>query len=115
MAVDTEVSKNVSILRRPRRRWARGSSRPEYLQPGDVDQLMIMFIALMSEVSSLRDRIDTHESLALLGKMATPEAVENFRLSPKQREEREEGRQAMLKRVLRVMFEDLEAAQDGLN
>jgi hypothetical protein len=110
MLTDTEVPQKEPVLRRPRRRWARGSDRPEYLRSGDVDQLMLMFVALMSEVSSLRDRIDTHEAIAQLGKPATIDDVESFILSKERRIAREELRQSMLKRVLRVMHEDLEAA-----
>lgn len=113
MIPETEAPRAESALRRSRRRWARGASRPEYLNAGDVDKLMMMFIALMSEVSSLRDRIDTHEAIAQLDKPATTSDVEGYQLSVDRRVAREELRQSMLKRVLRVMHEDLEAARDG--
>jgi hypothetical protein len=114
MIPDSEVPQLAPAMRRSRRRWARGASRPEYLNPGDVDKLMMMFVALMSEVSSLRDRIDTHEAIAQLGKPATTSDVESYQLSAERRAAREELRQSMLKRVLRVMHEDLEAARDGV-
>lgn len=70
-----------------------------------------MFVALMAEVSALRDRLDTHELLAEAGMVATGEAIEAAVLSPERLARREEGRHAMLKRVLRVVTE--ETAPDG--
>ena len=104
---------NEVPVRRPRRRWARGSDRPENLRPGDVDQLMMMIVALMSEVSALRDRIDTHEALVERGETPTCAAIEAFELSPERRATREERRQAMLSRVLRVILEEREAELDN--
>ena len=99
-----------TATRKPRRRFARGQSRPTYLQPADVDAVMMMLVALMSEVSSLRDRVDTHEALAEAGVVATAEAVEGYALIPDRHAEREERRHAMLKRVLRVITEERDAA-----
>lgn len=96
--------------RQPRRRFARGQSRPTYLQSADVDAVMMMLVALMSEVSALRDRLDTHEALAEAGTVATGEAVEDYELTRERHAEREERRHAMLKRVLRVITEERDAA-----
>jgi len=100
--------------RKPRRRWARGVDRPEYLRPDDVDRVMIMLVALMSEVSSLRDRLDTHEAVAELGSDVTKAAIEHYELTPERRAEREATRQAMLKRVLRAITHEREAALDAV-
>ena len=100
--------------RKPRRRFARGQARPSYLRPGDVDRVMIMLVALMSEVSALRDRLDTHEAVADLGGAATTAAIEAYELTPERHAQREAVREAMLKRVLRVVTEERdEAATDG--
>ena len=72
--------------------------------------MMIMFVALMSEVSSLRDRLDTHEAVADLGGSATTAAIEAYELTPERHLAREENRQAMLKRVFRAITEEREAA-----
>jgi hypothetical protein len=98
--------------RKPRRRWARGVGRPRYLLPEDNDRLLIMMVALMSEVSALRDRLDTHEAVAELGGVPTAAAIEAYELTPDRRTAREANRQAMLKRVLRVITEEREAALD---
>lgn len=102
-----------SPKRLPRRRWARGQARPRYLEPGDIDRMMIMFVALMSEVSALRDRVDTHEAIADAGQLSATKTVEGFELTSERRAVRETDRQAMLRRVFRAITEEREAAQDG--
>ena len=98
------------VSRKPRRRFARGQSRPRYLEPGDVDRLMIMLVALMSEVSALRDRLDTHEAVAEQGGAMTTAAIEAYELTPERAAVREANRTAMLRRVLRVVTEERDAA-----
>lgn len=96
---------------RPRKRWAKGQSRPRYLQPDDLDKVMVMFVALMSEVSALRDRLDTHEAVAELGGTATTNAIETYELTPERHLARETNRQAMLKRVFRAITEERDEAE----
>lgn len=103
-----ESDKSSAI--RPRRRMAKGQSRPRYLEPQDIDKMMIMFVALMSEVSALRDRLDSHEAVADQQVSATTAAIEAYRPSPERHTSREANRQAMLKRVLRAITEEREAA-----
>ncbi len=98
---------------RPRMRAARGPKRPDYMGNPDLDRFMMMFTALLSDVSALRDRLDTHERLAVEGKVATPEAIEAFKPSPEDFSRRSALRDAFLKRIFRVVFEDLERAERG--
>lgn len=72
-----------------------------------------MFIALMSEVSALRDRLDTHEALAAGGQVASAEAVEAFELTEDRQSAREIVRQAMIRRVFRAITEEREATLDA--
>jgi hypothetical protein len=112
----SDVSDNPSRPtegRRPRRRWAKGVERPTYMRPGDIDRLMIMMVALMAEVSVLRDRIDTHEALAEAGQPATVERVEAFDVDADRQAAREARRQALLKRVLRAITHEREAALEA--
>lgn len=99
--------------RRPRMRAARGPKRPDYMGNPDLDRFMMMFTALLSDVSALRDRLDTHERLAVEGKVATPDAIEAFEPSPEDVARRSALRDAFLKRIFRVVFEDLERAERG--
>ena len=108
-----DMDQFASLTRKPRRRFARGQSRPAYLQPTDVDRVMIMMVALMSEVSALRDRLDTHEAVAELGGAPTVDAVEAYELTAERQAAREANRQAMLKRVLRVITEERDAVTEA--
>jgi hypothetical protein len=83
------------------------------MRPGDIDRLMIMMVALMAEVSVLRDRIDTHEALAEAGQQATVERVEAFDVDGDRQAAREARRQALLKRVLRAITHEREAALEA--
>jgi hypothetical protein len=94
----------------PRRRTAKGQARPRYLQPDDIDKVMLMLVNLMSEVSALRDRLDTAEAVVELGGQATSAAIEAYELTPERHLAREANRQAMLSRVLRPVTEDRDAA-----
>lgn len=94
----------------PRRRTAKGQARPRYLQPDDIDKVMLMLVNLMSEVSALRDRLDTAEAVVELGGQPTGAAIEAYELTPERHLQREANRQAMLARVLRPVTEDRDAA-----
>jgi hypothetical protein len=99
----------------PRKRVAKGPKRPQYLQNPELDKFMMMFTALLADVSAIRDRLDTHERLAKLGKVATPEEVEAFKVDADVQADREKQRDAMLNRVFRILLEELEAARDSLS
>ncbi len=75
--------------------------------------MMIMLITLMGEVSSLRDRIDTHEALADADKSSQTEEVERYAISEVRHARREELRGAMVRRVFRVLMEELETGKSS--
>jgi hypothetical protein len=99
--------------RSPRLRKARGPERPTYLDRGDVDRVMAVLLALTSEVATLRERIDTHERLAAQGLAATPEQVEAHVPEPAAEAAREAWRDAYIRRLFRVISEDIEGAGRG--
>ena len=101
-------TKNATGKRMPRKRIANGPARPRYLESRDLDRMMIMFVTLMGEISSLRDRLDTHELLADAGRMASTDEVETAQVPEPRLTRREEVRMAMVRRVFRVLMEDLE-------
>jgi hypothetical protein len=92
----------------PRRRKAAGPPRPAYLRPEDTDRVMSIVLALMSEVAALRQRVDTHERLARDGILATPDAVDAYRPDDETSAAREAWREAYIKRLLRVVLEEIE-------
>lgn len=65
-----------------------------------------MLMTLCTEVSVLRDRIDTHEALAEQGLVATTAAVEAWETDEARHVAREARREALLDRVLRVVTEE---------
>ncbi|MBA2934803.1 hypothetical protein HZF05_11915 [Sphingomonas sp. CGMCC 1.13654] len=104
------MSENVA-----RPRVAKGPKRPRYLRDAELDRFMMMFTALIGEVSALRDRLATHEALAAQGQIATAEAIESYRPSPDDESARGIAREAMLHRVFRVLMEELEQARTAGN
>jgi len=88
---------------RPRK--AQGPDRPVYFDQGDIDRVMAVVLALASEVSALRERLDTHERLApdLLAK------VEAYEPDAAALAARAAWREAYISRLFRVITEDVEA------
>lgn len=107
------MTKPISPAHSPRLRVARGPKRPDYLGDRDLDRIMMMFTALIGEVSALRDRLDTHEMLAAQGQVATAQAIDAFDPPAEAVMRRSEQREAMLRRIFRVALEELEQAERG--
>jgi hypothetical protein len=99
--------------RAPRKRVAKGPPRPQYLESPDTDKVVIMLVALAAEVSALRDRIDTHEALGDARRAVDSTTVEAFVLDEPRQALRESRRHAMLKRVLRVLTEEVDALREA--
>lgn len=96
-----------------RRRVAAGPRRPRYLVERDLDRMMIMLVTLMGEVSALRDRLDTHEALADAGEAGKTAMVEAYQVEEQRLLRREETRMAMVRRVFRVLMEELEGGKSA--
>jgi hypothetical protein len=97
------ITVEEALKRRPRA--ARGSV-PKFFQDPATDRLLTVVVALMGEVATLRDRLDTHERLAAAGRVATPENVEAYRPDPDVRARRDAERQRYLERVMRAFTEE---------
>jgi hypothetical protein len=93
--------------KRPRK--ATGPDRQTYFNEGDVDRVMAILLALVSEVAAIRDRLDTHERLAGAGEAPARDKVEAYRPDPATEEDREAWRDAYIRRLFRVITEDVEA------
>ena len=87
---------------KPRQRVAKGR-RPFFLDSPDSDKLLAMIVALVGEVSVVKERLDTHERLAVQGKIATAEEIENCAPDEDVEDERKAWRAAMLDRVFRII------------
>jgi hypothetical protein len=62
-----------------------------------------MIVALVGEVSIVKDRLDTHERIAAAGKVATPDEIEVYSPDEDVEDEREAWRTLMLDRVFRII------------
>jgi hypothetical protein len=92
-----------------RARKAIGPERPAYFKTGDVDRVMAILLALVTEVASIRDRIDSHERLADAGVLPRSSAVEAYAPDADAAAAREAWRDAYIRRLFRVITEDVEA------
>lgn len=78
-----------------------------------VDTLMGMVMALMSEVSVLRERLDAHERLAEQSTPATPQAVDDYVPDEQVAQVRAAIRDRMVAKVCRpIIAEGLSSAED---
>ncbi len=96
--------------KRPRK--AVGSERPSYFKESDIDRVMAILLALVSEVASIRDRLDTHERIA--GAAPSPQRVEAYAPDAATEEEREAWRDAYIRRLFRVITEDVEMLRSNI-
>ncbi len=95
-----------------RPRVAVGPDRQTYFNETDIDRVMAILLALVSEVASIRERLDTHERIA--GDALDPAKVEAYEPTPEVDEQREAWRDAYIRRLFRVITEDVAALkQDG--
>ncbi len=99
----------MTAANRPRPRKAVGPERPRYLDAADIDKVMAVLLALTAEVAALRERIDSHERLAANGAAPTVDQVEAYRPDAATEAQREAWRDAYLRRLFRVITEDVEA------
>ncbi len=95
--------------RTTRPRKAVGPGRPTYFDAGDVDRVMAVLLALVSEVAAIRERLDTHERIASGGGAPALDAVEAYRPDDAVEADREAWRDAYIRRLFRVVSEDVEA------
>ena len=92
-------------------RTAKGK-KPVYFD--DVtDKLLSMVVALVGEVSVLRDRLDTVEQLAARKGVLTSEEVDGYELSDDQHRQRGERRDAYLARVMKSLHDEIARMADA--
>ena len=65
----------------------------------------MMILALATEVSALRERLDTHERLAAVGRSAEPAAVEAYVPAADAEAARAAARRSLIERITRVLLE----------
>lgn len=87
--------------------------RPWFLKDPDVERVMNITLALMQEVSVLRERMDTVERLLERDGKVTRAAIEAFTPTRQEAEERGAWTQEYIARVLRILQQDREAIGRG--
>jgi len=82
--------------------------RPFFFDDPNIDKLLAMFLALVSEVAVLRERLDTHERLTDAGVAANAANVEAFEATDAAEAERAEWRAAYVARIMRIISDELD-------
>ena len=80
--------------------------RPSFFDDPAIDQMMTFIVELTTEVSVLRDRLNTMEHVLEESGAMSREAIESFRPGESLEEERMEQRKAFLERVFRMHSQD---------
>lgn len=87
--------------------WVAKGQAPKFHEDRAIDQLMAMVTALTAEVAILRERLDTHERVAERHRLYQRDEIENYQPDPVAAKDRAAARQRLLRKVYRVLKEDL--------
>jgi hypothetical protein len=85
--------------------------RPTFFPDPAVDRLWWVTLALLGEVSLLRDRLDAHERLAARHGLYTPADVDGFEPTVDEARSRAAVREELVDRALRSVTIEMEAAR----
>ena len=88
-------------------RIAKGK-RPEYFSDPAIDKLLAIVVALVSEVSVMRDRLETVETLIEEKGVFSRDDIEQFEPSADQVAIRDTQREEYLERVFRIIQTELD-------
>ena len=80
--------------------------RPQFFDDPAIDQMMTFLLELMTEVSVVRERLDTVERLLDAKGSISRQDIEDYRADSSVEAERTEWREAYTKRVLRMHAPD---------
>ena len=85
--------------------------RPTFFPDPSVDRLWWVMLAMLGEMSVLRDRLDAHERLAARHGFYTSKDVDDFEPTAEEAQARAEQREALVERSLRSITIEVEAAR----
>ena len=77
---------------------------PHFFDDPNTDRLLTMVMELASEVSVMRDRLDTHERLAAQKGLYSEDDIESFQPSEEDAASREARRGRFLDRLLKGLY-----------
>ena len=90
-------------------RHAKGA-RPHFFDDPAIDQMLTFLVELTTEVSVLRDRVNTLERVLEANSVLDRNDIEAYQPDATAEQERMDQRRAFLKRVFRMHVEEPEAA-----
>lgn len=85
--------------------------RPDYFDDPALDRLLSMLMALVGEVSVLRERFDTVERLLEAGAVLDRSAIEDYAPDRAAGDERGLATKAYIARIMRALQQELEAME----
>lgn len=85
--------------------------RPTFFADPSIDRLWWVMLAMLGEVTTLRDRLDAHERLASRHGLYTAADVDAFEPTPDEAQARAEQRERLVERTLRSITIEVEAAR----
>jgi hypothetical protein len=85
--------------------------RPTFFDDPAVDRMWWVMLAMLGEITVLRDRLDAHERLAARHGTYTPADVDAFEPTPEEAQARTAEREALVERALRSITIEVEAAR----
>lgn len=86
---------------------------PHFYDDPNIDRLLTMIMELASEVSVMRDRLDTHERLAASKGLYSHEDIEAFSPSDDEAKERAAWRGRFLDRLLKGLYASFDSGPTG--
>jgi hypothetical protein len=93
-------------------RSAKGD-RPYFFPDPNLDKVVAMLTALVSEVAVLRERLDSHERLAESETWASLKQIEAYAAPDDVEADRAEWREAYVARVMRILTDELRETKPG--
>ena len=91
-------------------RRAKGK-RPQYFEDPDLEKTFAVLMALVAEVSVLRERLDTVERLLEANGSIKRSDIENYKPDLETGKERGIATQSYISRVMRIFQQEVEALQ----
>lgn len=82
---------------------------PHFFDDPNTDRLLTMVMEMASEISVMRDRLDTHERLAAKNGVYSEEDVESFRPSEEEANARAAWRDRFLDRILKALYTEYDS------
>lgn len=85
--------------------------RPSFLDDPAIERVLSITLAVAGEVAVMRERLDTVERLLENDQKITREAIDSFKPSMEEAQERAMWQQEYLSRIFRIVQQELEALQ----